>query len=410
MPRDFLMEENQISDVPQGRDFLESNGNEPLSESFGKAIPRMWEDATRAGFNFIKDIPGYYQSAKTELPGALNVLTNHPAHAIGQALAGSQEMINNLAQFPSGVAHYASDRLNLLPKSATNLIDKITPEDTGDAIDKLFDNPKYEGENLIRGITRNAFNIAGLGKVASTINPLNLTSKSIAKDIVNSEALQKKEHNKLYNGIWSDAEKTGFNHVPINEKLLSDNLSVIEKYKTPKEYQSLENFILNPSLQNAQKAQSDMGIIHRKLEENSRNRSLTSEERALYNAAKESENHIESNMFKNNKGNVNQLLKDKYSKVTASYRDNVVPYKYNSAIQAFKNKEMLPNELINSLSKGEFMAKRGSFHPELKLRKLILPVLGGATAIGLGNKLYSTSMGTHPQNPFADENKYEGSQ
>ncbi|MCF1193152.1 hypothetical protein LRR18_16305, partial [Mangrovimonas sp. AS39] len=252
--------------------------------------------------------------------------------------------------------------------------------DTTEAINQLFGEPQYAGEKLIRGLGRNALNLTGVGALAKNLNPLNLTYKNIAKDVLKAEEKQVASHTKRYNKIWEEAEKTGFNQVPVNQQLLSDNLSVIEKYKTPKEYQSMENFILDPTLQNAQKAQSDMGIMHRKLEEKSRSGSLTSEEQALYKAALESEKHIEENMFKDAMGNSHDALQNKYKNLSKSYRENVVPYKYNRDIQNYKADEMLPSELVNKLSRGEFAAKKGSKHKAIKVRNA-LP----STALGTGS-------------------------
>ena len=247
-----------------------------------------------------------------------------------------------------------SNRLNLIPQDFNKKVQMARmPEDTKEMINQTFGQPQYQGEELIRGIPRNSLNILGGLGIAKTLNPFNLTSKSISKDILKTEKQQISVHNKEYNKIWNQAEKSGYNSVPINDKLLSDNLNIIEKYKTPREYQSLENFILDPTLQNAQKAQSDMGIMRRKLEDKSRGGALTSEELSLYNASKDAEKHIENNMFKNKSGEINKSLQDKYKKLTKSYRENVVPYKYNENIQAYKNKELLPEELINSLSRGE---------------------------------------------------------
>lgn len=401
MPRDFLDEQTNESmpDTMPGRDFL-IDSNPQSQESFRAALMkapfRVEEDLYRGGMNLIKSIPDYIKSGKTESSGLINPLQFHPLHSALQVLAGSQELINNLAQLPKGLATYANQRLNLLPEGAVNFVNKITPEDTTQAIHSTFDEPKYPGEKLLRGLARNAFNLGVGGKVSSALNPLNLTAKSIAKDVVNTEKQQVMSHSKRYDKIWDEAKNSGFNQVPVDTQKLSNNLSVIEKYKTPREYQSFEDFILSPTLQNAQKAQSDLGIMHRKLEEKSRTSALTSEERALYDAAKESEKHIENNMFKDSSGKINQSLQDKYKKLTDSYRLNVVPYRYNGAIQAYKNKEILANELVNSLSHGEFAAKKGNKHPEIKMRNMLKPFLTGAGLLGGGAWLYNQSMGNAP--------------
>src|SRR5665213_801471 len=73
---------------------------QPLQdESFGTsaklAIPRIVEDLAHGGMSALKSIPGYYQSAKTEVPGVLSAFENDPKHAGGQALAGLTELGHN---------------------------------------------------------------------------------------------------------------------------------------------------------------------------------------------------------------------------------------------------------------------------------------------------------------------------
>lgn len=502
-----------------------------------KAPYRIGEDLYKGAAHFIKGIPDYWNQAQTEVPGAFNALTEHPGHAAGQLGAGVTEMGHNLLNMPKGLADYLSHRLNLLPEKYAQKVPY--QEDISGDINQVFGEPKYAGEKLIRGAGRNALNLAGAGGIAKTLNPLNLTAKNIAKDVLNTEKKQVLEHGKRYNKIWNEAEKTGYNQVPVNQKLLSDNLSIIEKYKTPREYQSLEDFILDPTLQNAQKAQSDMGIIHRTLDKKSRKGSLTSEEQAIYKAAYNAEKHIENNMFaktiphyeekipierydvgnmfgvshnssntvlptnnlgmikegnkarvinskvgldqrgkgigkalykaaiedslkkglqfesdsivSNNALNVykalekegykfkfnpkvketlmdhegntykglesldelspvvelistpknkifNKELQKQYKILTNSYRQNVVPYKYNQAIQKYKAQESLPNELVNSLSKGEFAAKKGNKHRAIGIRNNLGPIsIGSAIGVGLP-WLYKQMFGdNHPE-------------
>ncbi len=392
--------------VPQATSAEKQPSNESLGMSALKAPFRVGEDLYRAGAHAINSLPGYFNAAKTEIPGAMQALQpnpydsmmrylaqalgggddmSHPSqgHALMQGLAGTQEGINNLAQLPKQIASYGENRLNLLPKGSAEFVGKYSPQDTTQAINELFGEPKYPGDKLIRGAGRNALNLIGGARAAESLNPMNLTAKNIAKNVVNAEKGEVLAHNKLYGDIWKEAERSGFNKVPVDQQLLSNNLSTIEKYKTPREHQSLENFILNPTLENAQKAQSDMSVMHRKLEEKSRSGSLTSEEQALYKAAKDSEKHIEQNMFKDSSGKINKKLQDQYRKVTQSYRENVVPYKYNESIQKYKAKEMLPQELVNSLSKGEFAAKKGHKHPAIKIRNSLMPLGIGAGTLGV---------------------------
>lgn len=361
----------------KGRDLFATLNNESIGQAALRAPLRVGEDLYKGTANFIKDMPDYYNSAKTEIPGAWKSLVQNPGRAASQFGAGITEMGHNLLNTPRELADYASNRLNLLPQEYANKVPY--QQDISQDINNVFGEPKSPGEKLIRGTGRNALNLTGATGLSQTLNPLNLTAKNIAEDVLATQNKQVKSHTKRYNKIWDEAEKTGFNKVPVDQQLLSDNLSTIEKYKTPKEYQSMEDFILNPTLQNAQKAQSDMGIMHRKLEEKSRSGSLNSEEQALYKAALESEKHIEQHMFKNTAGKANDALQKKYKELSGSYRQNVVPYKYNRDIQNYKAQEILPNELVNKLSRGEFAAKKGSKHKAIGIRNKLGPLSIGGT-------------------------------
>lgn len=398
MPRDFLSDEmgSPVNESLPGRDFLqESQPKESLSTSLAMAVPRVGEDILRGGANFLKNIPQYYESAKTEVPGAFNVIKNTPGRAGSQAMAGLAELGQNVFNTPHDIVNYLSQRLNLVPEDINKKVQMARmPADTENAINQIFGTPQQPGEALIRGIPRNALNILAAKPIASALNPLKLTSGGIAKNVLKETEKQIGKHTDMYNKIWNKAEKSGFNQVPVDQSLLNKHFEVIEKYKTPREYEALKEFINNPTLEKAQKAQSDMGVIARALEEKSRTASLLSEEKALFNAAKETEKHIENNMFKNAQGEINKGLQNEYGKVTKSYRENVVPYRYNPYIQKYKAREITAPELVNALSRGEFAAKKGSKHPAIKINKKF-PLVGtlGTGALGgylahelLGNK------------------------
>lgn len=373
------------------------NSYQPQSETFGRAALkapfRIGEDIYHSIYDFAKNSPNYAQNLISAPRQIGDAIANDPKHALGQLAAGIPEMGHNLINAPASIVDYGVNRLNVLPQSASQNV--LRQPDISSDINNTFGTPKNIGEEDLRFLGRNAINLVGATGAARALNPLNLTAKSIANNVVKAEKKQVALHSRAYNKIWNEADQTGFDKVPVNQQLLSNNLGVIEKYKTPREYQSVENFINDPTLQNAQKAQSDLGIIHRSLEEKSRKGSLTSEEKAMYDAAKESEKHIESNMFKNMNGQLNAELQNKYKTLTNSYRENVVPYKYNRDIQAYKNKEMLAKELVNALSRGEFAAKKGSAHPAIKIRNILAPTAKNVGLFGGGAYLLDQMFGNH---------------
>ena len=145
--------------------------DEGVLKSLAYAPFRVAKDLGMGAWHGIQKIPELYESAKTEVPGLLDIAKNHKAHAAMQALAGSQEAINNINHIPVGLAEYANKRLHLLPKAVPNFLNKITP-DTTEAINQLFDKPEFEGEKLIRGAVRNAPSLIPAGKAVGTLGKL----------------------------------------------------------------------------------------------------------------------------------------------------------------------------------------------------------------------------------------------
>jgi hypothetical protein len=129
--------------------------------------------------------------------------------------------------------------------------------------------------------------------------------------------------------------------------------------------------------------------MERGLEQKSRGNSLTGEERNLFDAISHTRQHIENNMFRDNNGVRNERLATRYRGITNSYRENVVPYRYNTDIQAFRAREILAKQLAERLKTGEFAAKKGDLHPELyrgeALKKALIGLGVGGGILGGGS-------------------------
>lgn len=400
MPRDFLSDNSQepVTEVVPGRDFLyeDKPEQESLAGAAIKAPFRIGEDVIKGGYNLIKNIPEYARSARTQIPALLETIGERPGHALGQGIAGLAEQGQNAFNLPHDIINYATNRLNLIPQNINQKVQMgRMPADTQQMINQTFGQPIYPGEELARGIGRNSLNIAGGAGIAKTLNPMNLTPGGIVNNVLKAEKQQIGAHNKYYNKIWKEADKTGFNKVPYDPNLLGPEYAFIEKFYPDKSTMAIKNFMNNPLLENAQKAQSDLGNLRRKLEEKAKSGPLLDSERLLYNSLSKAEKHIEDNMFKNQSGEINKALQNKYKKVTKSYAKNVVPYKYNPAIQAYKAEESTAPELVNALSRGEFARKKGSAHPAIGIRNAFKnhPYLTGA-GLGYGGlSLYNELFG-----------------
>lgn len=395
MARDFLSDTiEEESDSMPGRDFLEEM--KPSEESFGaslaKAIPRIGEDIYRGGMHAIKSIPGYYESAKTEIPGVVQTMQQHPANALGQGMAGVAEMGKNIFNTPHDIINYLTKRLNLFPENWNEKVQMgRMPEDTQQMINKTFGEPQHPGEALIRGAGRNALNLLGGAGLAKTLNPMQLTSKNIAKDIVKTRQAMREKYSGpkgLYTNLFNEARQKGLGQVKFDPKKVDINL--INEYAPDKYTKALGEFLQNNDIELAQRAQSDLKKYLNKMEKRD---SIPSPEKKSIRAAEEAQKHLSDAMFEGN-----PKLKKKYNKITSGYGKEVIPYTTNKAINQFMKGDLVADELVPRLQRGKFKAKRGEAHPALKWRKRVIPLVGGAGAIGGGSALYNYLTG----NPFSE--------
>lgn len=244
-----------------------------------------------------------------------------------------------------------------------------------------FESGSTEHKNFVKGMINANAVMPGIKTVVQT--PFNLTLGNIAKKIIEQKNKEKLFHTTQYNRLWDLANKAGINNIKFNPNEI--NIEALTSSGANKKYiRPLQKFIENPTLENAQIAQSDLGKLI-----NSPQLSkgvLTSEENAVKNAAEKAQKHIRDMMFRNEKGEVNQALKSMYDKITASYEKNMIPYK-NSSISKYEKGKMTAKQLISKLKSGEFIATKGKAHPEIEQRDManqIAKYFGIPTGVGLG--------------------------
>lgn len=238
-----------------------------------------------------------------------------------------------------------------------------------------------QNEELVKNMIEGAAGAPGVKTVVQA--PMKFSLKNIAKRIIEERNKEKLFHTTQYNRLWDAARKAGIKEVKFNPEEI--NLKgLIENRANSKYIRPLERFIKNPTLQNAQTAQSDLGKLI-----NSPQLSkevLGSEEQAVKNYASKAQQHIRDMMFRNEKGEVNQGLKNTYDKITSSYEKNVIPYK-DKYITKFAKGKMTEEQLIPKLKEREFMATKGKVHSELGNRDSaikIMKYLGIPFSAGLG--------------------------
>lgn len=387
-PRDFLSDNEEQTSNATDRlpiDYLAEPAQENLVTSAALAIPRVGEDILKSGYNLIQNVPDFFRNIHAGLPSAVETIQQNPGGALKQGIAGLAEQGQNVFNLPHDFFNYLTNRLNLYPKNINELIQMARMPESKEDINQTFGVPQNKGEEFLRGLARNSLNLLGAYGAAKTLNPMRLNSNNIAKNVVNTRNSMMEKYSGpkgLYTNLFNEARNKGIGKVKYNPNKI--NINAIGEYANPKYTESVQNFLNNPDIELAQKAQSDL----KKYVTNMNKRtSLTSPEQKSVIAAKEAQNHLTDMMFKGQ-----PRLKKRYNKITKGYKEEVIPYTTNNALNDFIRGDLLAEELIPKLSKGKFIARRGKFHPEIKIKKNIPKItkttgaLGAGLGLGFGGK------------------------
>lgn len=332
----------------------------------------------------------------THLPDIKNQITNDPKRAFKNIMAGGGEMLSDVSRIPPALMQYLAHIKMLPPEVAQFMPKPFSEEETSQAMNKFVGEGEKPGDEL-RGVIRNIPNIVGAGKAAQILNPLKLTSKNIAKNVLKTEKDMIDKYsgkNGLYSQLQDEAHSRGVigNHINPSQK----DINILKKDMPTDEFVAIEKLLDETSIRNAQNAISQLGHRERKLQgKSNRGDILTDPEKDLLKAVKNTKEHIEKNMFKDVFGKMHDDLFEKHQGIQKGYATEVIPYTKNPNINAFKKNELSAREMVDRLSRGKFSAKRGKEHPSMKYRKIAKDLLGnkiakygiGGTALGAGGTL-----------------------
>lgn len=400
-PRDFLAEDfpapaQQVSER-QGRDYLAEEPKETFGEALGNAPGRVVRDVGKGLLNFAGGIPGFLKNLSSDVP--LDLSLQDIKHSEMNKLAGFAKSGQTIFNTPHDLVNYMSERLHLIPEDINKKVQMGRMPDSTEDINAVFGAPRNPHEQAVRDIAGHWPEIASMRPLGA-LNPAKYTTKETVGNILKTGAEQEAKHSGMYENIFQQGRNAGLNNVPFQRLPFMMDLRTIAKYQTPLKYKSSVDFYRRPTLQNAQRAKSDLDQIARTIQETERTRPLTGEERNLYHSVIRNRDQIVKSMFKDKRGNLNEKLNQGYRDINKSYAENVVPYKYNPDIQAFKNREITAKKLLERLrSGGEFEVKKGKEHPELyrneALRKAMIGIgIGTSGALGTGLYKYLTAKPT----------------
>ncbi len=344
-----------------------SNAIKQIGSDLLNSVPGAYKSIIHG----IGGIPGAVDYLKENVPKSINLVNENPSAAGRSAAAGGTEFLGKISNIPPALARYLVHIGMISPETYESMA-KPPSQDQFRQWANRIEGEEQPGGELIRGGLRNAENIYGGAKLASLMNPLRYTKGSIARDVIHAEARQQGIHNEAYNNLWNQAAQQGHQRVNFNPARI--DIGNIQRYPNENFTISTENFLNNPTLENAHIAQSDLGKMIRAIRKNP-TVVPPSEVRNITNAAQNAQNYIRDRMFRDANGTINRNLADRYNVITDSYRRNVIPYTTNKALQDFKRENITLDQLIPALKKGKFARMRGAYHPEISRRDLIAPVL-----------------------------------
>lgn len=338
----------------------------------------------------ITGIPRGLHYLRENIPQGISQIINQPERAARNVLAGGTELAGDISRIPPSLVNYLSKIGFIKPEIAQQFAQPFSEEEVKNFANKLVPG-QQPGDEIIRGAVRNIPEIyTGIG-AAKLLNPLQLTAKNITENVLEKGAkAQEKYSGELgkYNTLFNEAKENGLGGF---ETLNKDKLNIdtIKKYTQKNKIESLKEFNENPTLETGQKAISELGFITRPLDKELKLQgSLPPYKNNLLNKANEAKKHIQESMFSDKFGNVNPEFLSRHQLTQTGYLEEVGPYKWNRYINQYKRGEISARDLVNKLSKGQFIRKKGSEHPQIGIRSAVKSILestlGKSTMTGVG--------------------------
>lgn len=348
--------EKNITSSPASN-WVVDDSNEP-SESLGKsalyALPRVGKDIAMGIGKAVSSLPQMYESSKTEIPGALSIIGNHPLNALQQGLAGFLQYGHNAMNIPHDLAGYAANRLNLIPQSAQQYIPY--QKDITSQITQMAGEGNQPGEQLLRGIGRNPLAAISAPSVLKTLNPLKVTAafnrikpEQAAKALQDTHNSMLNEASGLYDQVKSEAKNRNINNVNIDPNL-------IEQARTPGYFpntaasRKLINQAATGDYEALHNLQSDMGKRSRdKMSSDfAADRDVGEEMHELRNSINENTANHFRQTGNEDLADALQLGRNKY----AQFKDLFYGNNTNNAIKNLVDPSFnkVPNNLMNVLS------------------------------------------------------------
>jgi hypothetical protein len=177
--------------------------------------------------------------------------------------------------------------------------------------------------------------------------------------IVKDKNAVKAQYNEAYNHLFNEAKEAGGEAIRAPKIKIESFLENSEK----KYNKALKDFIKNPTLDGAHKAQSDLGKYVVKMEKSST--PLTSPQIKAVEEALDAQMRLRGSLFTELNKRTGKGLE--YQNLTKGYREEVVPFLENKILKNLESNKFTPRTAANKLAQDEaFNLGTNNKYPELQ--------------------------------------------
>jgi hypothetical protein len=189
-----------------------------------------------------------------------------------------------------------------------------------------------------------------------------------------------------YGNLFNEASQQGITHVFPPESAI-ENRHRITANSQNKYNRSLNEYIQNPTLENAHRAQSELGALERHLDSVANKNGLTPSQHRTLRATQQTRGDIRQQMLGDNGLGSNPQLAEEYQNLTNIYREQVVPYTRLEELTETEQNRMRPKTAVKKLLKDEqFLIELSRRYPGLMLHTPRAKSIKNA-AIGVGTTI-----------------------
>jgi hypothetical protein len=287
-------------------------------------------------------------------------LVNMP-HDIVQNLENTGQGISNALDKTMGF-----DKFNL-PKPEYKISDYLPNEQNDFAKLMGQKGTTSTGSWLIQKGVEHAPELLGIAQLLRRGLPI--TAKGIMNKMSKHKQSALNEAKKEYGQLFNEAGQQGLTHAIPPVEILK-NRKLINQNSSSKYHRSFNEFLQDPTLENAHWAQSELGALERHLTNLEMKIGLTPIQHKTLKAVNEARQQIKQSMFNNNVLGANPELAEKYGQLSNKYKEKVIPYTRLEQLSETESKRMLPKNAVKELLKDDqFMIELSRRYPGLFLHK-----------------------------------------